>query len=64
VSPRVFAPSPRLRDDVAPHDPAEDVHRIALTFESDRMSRKALVTCSAVAPPPTSRKFAGRRRNA
>uniref|UniRef100_T1KRH7 Uncharacterized protein n=1 Tax=Tetranychus urticae TaxID=32264 RepID=T1KRH7_TETUR len=33
--------------------------RIAWTLESDEISLKASVTCSAVAPPPTSRKFAG-----
>jgi hypothetical protein len=33
--------------------------KIALTFGSDRMRRKACVTCSVDALPPTSRKFAG-----
>src|SRR5213594_4836257 len=31
----------------------------ALTFLSDRRIRNAFFTCSADAPPPTSRKFAG-----
>ena len=30
-----------------------------VTFGSDEMILKASVTCSAVAPPPTSRKLAG-----
>ena len=33
--------------------------RIACTFLFDRISLNAAVTRSAVAPPPTSRKFAG-----
>ena len=32
---------------------------ITLTDSSDVISRKASVTCSTVAPPPTSRKLAG-----
>jgi hypothetical protein len=31
----------------------------ALTFLSDIRIRNALLICSALAPPPTSRKFAG-----
>src|SRR6266540_3452763 len=33
--------------------------RIARTFRSERMIRNAFFTCSSLAPPPTSRKFAG-----
>src|SRR3954453_13746459 len=39
--------------------PPKILIRIAFTFLSLRMMRNAFLTCSALAPPPTSRKFAG-----
>jgi len=39
--------------------PPKMLTRMALTRASLRMMRKAAVTCSFVAPPPTSRKLAG-----
>src|SRR5881397_886264 len=39
--------------------PPKMLMRIAFTFLSLRMIRNAFLTCSALAPPPTSRKFAG-----
>ena len=35
------------------------LYKTQLTLGSEVMSLKASVTCSAVAPPPTSRKLAG-----
>ena len=46
-------------DDVTTHDAAEDVHQNAFTPGSEVMILNASVTFSFVAPPPTSRKFAG-----
>src|ERR1017187_133866 len=39
--------------------PPKMLTRIPFTFGSPRMILKAATTCSLVAPPPTSRKFAG-----
>ena len=39
--------------------PPKMLTKIAFTFGLFRIILKAFVTCSCVAPPPTSRKFAG-----
>ena len=39
--------------------PPKMLTKMPFTFGLDRIILKALVTCSLVAPPPTSRKFAG-----
>ena len=48
-----------LGDHVAAQDAAEDVDQHPFTFWSDIRMRNAFLICSALAPPPTSRKFAG-----
>ena len=48
-----------VRDDIATGDAAEDVDEHRLDFRVARISRNAVATCSALAPPPTSRKLAG-----
>ena len=39
--------------------PPKMLMRTPFTFGSERMIRIAFLTCSSLAPPPTSRKFAG-----
>ena len=45
--------------EVALHVPLKILTKMPLTLGSERMSLKAAVTRSVVAPPPTSRKLAG-----
>ena len=48
-----------MGDDIAIHDPAENIHKDTFDVLIAKIIRNAAATCSLLAPPPTSRKFAG-----